>query len=422
MYPTPLPQISSQAQDDFVVMRVVENNLLQRLHRSYRLVLWIAAGNVPQRGETLYVPSRCRRRRRRRRRRRLSWSLSFIAAPMRRISSQDSNSSRPVSKHRLNYERPLSIDAGRRHHSHLRRRRSERYGDVSNRRSPSQPFYRPSHQLPTPMTTPNSSVLSLCPPMEHVGGLPMERTSSGNSIISDDTFEPRHMNINTLTLTDNDAAYRVKLHQSMRDQVDGPHERKLRYAMRNRVELDENVLSAILDAADTIFFNGVLAGRVKWEWSHPSQSRYETELIGTTALRPALQGGFETLIILSDPILRRSGYDRRLLLSAFLHELIHCYLFILCGFDARIRGGHTAGFHAIAEIIDNWVGHGYLNLCNIKANLNQFRNEWPVRSGLIRRIEDHGPYRHSHDGCDHSPERSYRDFNVIQTVNNEWYF
>lgn len=226
----------------------------------------------------------------------------------------------------------------------------------------------------------------------------MERTPSGNSIISDNTYEPWHNN--TLpTYTDEQAAGRVKYH-IRRLQPHGTHERILRRLIESREPIekdDRDALDSALTAADVLFFDGVLKGRVRWDWSHPSQPRYKTELIGTTALRPAQQGGYETLIVLSDPILNNPDYDRRLLLSAFLHELIHCYLFILCGFEARMKGGHTDGFHDIAGIIDKWVGPGYLRLCNMKANLNHFRND-PVLRTMDPRLE-----RHAHDGCNHSP-------------------
>lgn len=225
----------------------------------------------------------------------------------------------------------------------------------------------------------------------------MERTPSGNSIISDNSYEPWHND--TLTCSDEEAAGRVKSH-FRRLPAHGTHERILRRLIESREPIDKDALDSILTASDSVFFGGVLSGRVRWDWSHPSQPRYEkfkTELIGTTALRKAQQGGFETLIVLSDPILNNPDYDRRLLLSAFLHELIHCYLFILCGLDARKKGGHTDGFHVIAAIIDKWVSPGYLRLCNMKANLNHFRKD------AVLRIMDPRLERHQHEGCNQSP-------------------
>lgn len=72
------------------------------------------------------------------------------------------------------------------------------------------------------------------------------------------------------------------------------------------------------------------------------------------------------------PLLRNTSYDRRLLLSTFLHELIHCYLFITCGFEARVEGGHTAGFHQIAEMIDQWVGPGFLSISKLREDPERF--------------------------------------------------
>lgn len=176
--------------------------------------------------------------------------------------------------------------------------------------------------------------------------------------------------------------------------------------------MDDYALAGILTTADTLFFDGVLSGRVQWEWS--SQARYRTELIGTTALRRCIdRDGFETLIVLSDPILTDQRYDRRLLLSAFLHELIHCYLFIQCGFEARMQGGHTEGFHRIAGIIDGWVGEGHLRLCNMKANLDHFRRDddggrgfeggWGGEERRGRGRVEYLSRRHDHEGCNQSP-------------------
>jgi hypothetical protein len=232
-------------------------------------------------------------------------------------------------------------------------------------------------------------------------GITMERTPSGNSIMSDTPFE-QHAHTNTLTYRDEEAARRVEYHFK-RLPSHRKHKRYLRTLIKrddplDDGDLDDNALDSILTTADSVFFDGALSGRVQWEWS--SQDRYRTELIGTTALRRCIdRDGFETLIVLSEPILKDPKYDRRLLLSAFLHELVHCYLFILCGFEARTEGGHTKGFHAIAKIIDDWVGEGYLSLCNMKANLNHFRKDRPARV-VDPRMEMR---RHGHEGCNQSP-------------------
>lgn len=150
------------------------------------------------------------------------------------------------------------------------------------------------------------------------------------------------------------------------------HEHYLRGLIKRQNILDEKALDDILFTMDTVFFNRTLDGRVRWKWSSPSETRYETEFVGATALRPAAQGGFETLVTLSKPILQQSRYSRKLLLTAFLHELIHCYLFIHCGFKAKSEGGHTNGFRAIAETIDEWIGPGYLKLRHMEADLSEF--------------------------------------------------
>jgi len=203
----------------------------------------------------------------------------------------------------------------------------------------------------------------------------MERTPSGNSIISDNTYEPQHHHT-LVMLSDSAAAHKVKEHFRTRPK-DGNKERYLRNLINSTQPIDDDALHSIRTAVDAVFFNGALTKRVIWEWSHKFDERYTTELIATTALRPVSsdQGGYETLIVLSEPILKDQDYDRRLLLSTFIHELIHCYLFISCGFDARLCGGHTKGFHEIARIIDAWVGDDNLRLCSMKANLDHFRLE-----------------------------------------------
>lgn len=228
----------------------------------------------------------------------------------------------------------------------------------------------------------------------------MERTPSGTSIISDKSFEPRHNH--TFTYRDEEAARKVEIHFKRLSPHD-TDELLLWSLIRNLVKTASPVsdmnLDEVLKLTDSVFFDGALAGRVRWEWSDPSQQRFETELIGTTALRPATKGGYETLIVLSEPILKHPDYDRRLLLSAFLHELVHCYLFIKCGFMARLNGGHTDGFHTIVNIIDTWAGSGYLRLCDMKANLNHFLNH-RGRDMDVKLVALRG---HPHDGCDQSP-------------------
>ncbi|KAH7027448.1 uncharacterized protein B0I36DRAFT_364648 [Microdochium trichocladiopsis] len=156
------------------------------------------------------------------------------------------------------------------------------------------------------------------------------------------------------------------------------HERILKSLIRPKArsadfEIDDEAIQGIFYAANEFFFCGRLKGRVTWEWSDKCHSRFQTNIIGTTALRKASNiGGYETLIILSSHFLRDKNYSRRLLISTFLHELVHSYLFICCGFKARASGGHTDGFMRIASLIDNWAGPETLHLKNIEADLDDF--------------------------------------------------
>ncbi|KAL2165369.1 hypothetical protein VTH06DRAFT_667 [Thermothelomyces fergusii] len=164
--------------------------------------------------------------------------------------------------------------------------------------------------------------------------------------------------------------------------------------------LDNDALESIFSAANEIFFNGRLSQRVTWDWSHASSARYDSRVIGTTALRRAAahQRGFETLIVLSAPILRDPSYSRRLLISTFLHELIHCYLFICCGFRARGCGGHTPGFRDIAALMDDWIGPAArLYLSRVEADLDLFRIR--PRRHHCRHHPYHHPCHHHHHCC-----------------------
>ncbi|PBP19085.1 hypothetical protein BUE80_DR010200 [Diplocarpon rosae] len=306
-----------------------------------------------------------------------------MAAFLKRSSSPES--SKPSSRRRL-YARPEATSRPPRR-SQNKQRHSQ---------SCSQPRSSPMQSSASSLMANLGSSL----PLEHANGITMERTPSGNSIMSDTPPYEHESNNHTSTYSDSEAARRVE-YTFERLPSHRKHERILRKLIKRDHPLDDgsiddDALASILNSANSVFFDGVLSGRVQWEWS--SQDRFCTELIGTTALRRCTdRDGFETLIVLSRPILRDPRFDRRLLLSAFLHELIHCYLFILCGFQARKERGHTQGFHAIAEIIDTWVGPGYLSLCNTKANLNNFRKDLVVDRGM-------DPFRkHFHQGCNQSP-------------------
>ncbi|KAJ2984966.1 hypothetical protein NUW58_g5789 [Xylaria curta] len=151
-------------------------------------------------------------------------------------------------------------------------------------------------------------------------------------------------------------------------------------------EIDDEALQGIFYAANEIFFRGALKGRVTWTWED-----LPTNLIGTTAWREAPDGrGYETLIFLSRQILKNKKYNRRLLISTFIHELIHSYLFVFCGYHPDDCGGHTSGFKRIASLINNWVGQeNLLQLHKMEAELSDFEI----------RTSDALPRDHISSGC-----------------------
>ncbi|PTB73527.1 hypothetical protein M440DRAFT_1394076 [Trichoderma longibrachiatum ATCC 18648] len=158
--------------------------------------------------------------------------------------------------------------------------------------------------------------------------------------------------------------------------------------------LDNDALRSIFSAANELFFANKLTQRVTWDWSHPASAQYESHIVGTTALRRSVRlGGYETLIVLSSPILKDTKYNRRLLISTFLHEMIHSFLFITCGIKARYQGGHTEGFRQIAEIIDDWVGAEHLRLRDMEADLERFIDDGPPTTAVRASIE--GGFAHS---------------------------
>ncbi|KAI1076128.1 hypothetical protein F5B20DRAFT_334239 [Whalleya microplaca] len=191
------------------------------------------------------------------------------------------------------------------------------------------------------------------------------------------TSDPHDINYSTHTKDkDHDAAARLveaDLSDTRRRSRLSQHERILRSLIcpKSRdaeFDIDDVALQGIFYAANEIFFRGRLKGRVTWAWKDLSSS-----LVGTTALRKSpLAPGYETLIFLSRQILKDRKYNRRLLISTFIHELIHSYLFIVCGFQSGECGGHTNGFQRIAQLIDQWAGPGLLHLCNMEAELSDF--------------------------------------------------
>jgi hypothetical protein len=244
----------------------------------------------------------------------------------------------------------------------------------------------------------------------------LERTATGLSICAD-TVE---RSASTELLEDHEAAQRVREHIAYfrRRFPDSKHERILRSIIDGRTcsaveyAVDADALESIFSAANELFFNGRLTQRVVWDWSHNSSSQYDSGVIGTTALRRAgsSKRGFETLIVLSSPMLRDGRYSRRLLISTFLHELIHSYLFICCGFRARHRGGHTQGFYTIAKLIDDWAGpDSLLYLSKIEADLDHFRDDEgrpSVRNAASRNtnvLDCSGSHGYDGDSWDEEP-------------------
>ena len=236
-------------------------------------------------------------------------------------------------------------------------------------------------------------------------------------------------------MTDDQAARLVEQHLAAYRQRNrnSQHERILKSLIcpravpggHDQFEIDDEALQGIFYAANELFFQGRLKGRVTWDWSSTgsnsdsdsqgadgsgfsAHSKYRSKIIGTTALRragPDMGGGYETLIVLSQPILKDRRYNRRLLISTFLHELIHSYLFVCCGFAARKAGGHTDGFRRIARLIDRWVGPQILYLCNMEADLKDFLvHSSPAASagdvgaglGVMGHRHPHHQHRHQH--------------------------
>jgi hypothetical protein len=171
-------------------------------------------------------------------------------------------------------------------------------------------------------------------------------------------------------LTDVEASRRVeRCFKKRQNHVSG---RILRKLLNRELELGQQSLDDIRVAADNVFFDGSLRGKVKWRWSRAGEEGYENELLGSTTPQYSPETGIEARIVLSRPILQSGRYSRDLLLSTFLHELVHCYLFICCGDQAQKDGGHTPGFQQIVQLINGWIGNSRLRLCSMKADLDHF--------------------------------------------------
>ncbi|KFY01158.1 hypothetical protein V490_01055 [Pseudogymnoascus sp. VKM F-3557] len=174
-------------------------------------------------------------------------------------------------------------------------------------------------------------------------------------------------------LTDEEASRRVeRCFKKRQNNVQG---RILRKHLNSELELGQESLDHIRFAADNILFDGTLRGKVKWRWSREGEEGYENELLGSTTPQYSPETGIEARIVLSSPLLLSGRYNRDLLLSTFLHELVHCYLFICCGDQAQKDGGHTPGFQQIVHLINGWIGNSRLRLCSMKADLDHFTIE-----------------------------------------------
>lgn len=252
----------------------------------------------------------------------------------------------------------------------------------------------------------------------------LERTSSGLSIAPEDEDGDARSNYSDMK-KDQQAAHRVERHfaQYHKPGRDSKAERILKSLISPRsspgreFEIDDAALNNIFRATNEIFFFGCLRNRVRWDWSDVSNKQYHTQIVGTTALRAAQDGGYETLIVLSQSYRNDRRYNRRLLISTFIHELIHSYLFIRCGFKAKRFGGHTMGFHRIARLIDEWAGPDTLFLSNMEADLDDFlqthSHEDTFRNCGMQTSEDINPQAPPFSGA--SPDlrylhrRSYND-------------
>ncbi|ELR06528.1 hypothetical protein VC83_07467 [Pseudogymnoascus destructans] len=148
--------------------------------------------------------------------------------------------------------------------------------------------------------------------------------------------------------------------------------RILRKLLNRELAFDQESLDRIRFAADYVLFDGMLRGKVKWRWSKEGEEGYENELLGSTTPQYSPETGIEAWVVLSRPLLLSGRYSQDLLLSTFLHEMVHCYLFICCGDRAQKDGGHTPGFQQIVQLINGWTGNSRLRLCSMKADLDHF--------------------------------------------------
>ncbi|KAG5926327.1 hypothetical protein E4U42_003421 [Claviceps africana] len=273
--------------------------------------------------------------------------------------------------------------------------------------SPSLESYRPSEL--SPAIHPHPLHANIAVPAS------LERTESGHSISSDCSAHHHHhsplASDSHHLLEDLQAARLVRDHISLysRRYPDSQPERILRALISPKSRgadfpLDNDALQSIFSAANELFFASRLTRRVTWDWSHSASTKYDNHILGTTAVRKSTHSeGLETLIVLSSPILRDTKYNRRLIISTFLHEMMHSFMFVTCGWNSKQSSGHTQGFLQIAGIIDDWAGKDCLHLREMEANLEQWRgNDYTTfghvgaDAGVGATGEDsqHDSYRH----------------------------
>lgn len=177
------------------------------------------------------------------------------------------------------------------------------------------------------------------------------------------------------------------------------HARTLERLLNRKMDLDADSISSslntILDLADKVFFSNKLRDRMEWRWSNDTDVGYDNDFLGTTTPQYLVDPENPTKIrtradiVLSRPLLRSKKYKSSLLISTFVHELVHCYLFICCGRQAEHNGGHTGAFHKIVADIKDWLQNDELLLCNMKADLRFFEQNpepqlsWKMDDGFV---------------------------------------
>ncbi len=191
---------------------------------------------------------------------------------------------------------------------------------------------------------------------------------------------------------DKEAANMVK--QCLKRQKNTRWGRTLHKRLNRELNVDVDALDSIFSAADTVFFSRRLRNKVEWRWSYDSEPGYDSDFVGTTTPRYSGTSGIDAVVVLSRPFLLSGKYSSNLLLSTFLHELVHCYIFICCGGWTQDNGGHTPGFKNIVRLIHCWSGNSELQLCNMRANLVEFLAEndsccllWPSGSAISEPVD-----------------------------------